>query len=196
MPHLLSLKAIAFDTERRGFYSPSHRDFLWTKDVVVASCNRCANPDQFNPDCTHGIYSSPNVEALAEYATYKNSVLALMQCFGWIDIWTGPHDIPDAYILRSWGVQILGVIGESAPGIPLSGQRQLSAINANRLFDVPTYTFTLAKGMIALTWKNIKIHPYKKLEETDAWFEAEERLEPEWQPNWEVDPNYEYDQGE
>jgi len=168
MTLLLSLKAVAFDVDRNGFYSPSQCDFVWPRGVVERQCDTC-NPREFDPGCHCGIYSSPNPEILTEYAKFSNTVYVLLNLYGWIDLWTGPADISDTFVIRSWGAKIIGVLATTADPKPrkLPAQRQLSAILGVDYYGVDLMSWLQVKEMITITWENHKTlldghSPFKK----------------------------------
>jgi hypothetical protein len=160
--NLLSLKAVFFDTERRGFYSPSRTDFCWPKGIVVAQCDRCQG--QFTEDCTCGIYSSPNPDELVHYDKHNNTVYALLAHYGWIDIWPGPNETN--HVIRAYGARIVGVVGQNAVAsknpevLQLSPDRQLSAAQGAEFYGVKLYSWAMAQQMIRIRWRQLsKIIP-------------------------------------
>jgi hypothetical protein len=169
MPNLLVLKAVAWNEDLKGFYSPSHSDFVWPKGIVARQCDRC-EIDHFDPICTCGIYASPNPETLIEYATKMNTVFVLLNTYGWVDVWTGPRDIPHTFIVRAWGAQIIGIVGETATGHPLklSPQREQAAYIGAERYGVDIYPWLLVQSMIAVTWReHVKFNPFNPMENND-----------------------------
>ena len=164
MPNALVFKSFAFDQVRHGFYSPSRSDFLWGKDIVVGRCNKCETSGNIGIDCTCGLYGSPNVETIDEYHTFPNSVLAVMNTYGRLDIWTAPDDIPGCYVTRSWGMQVVFVVSDEINGKPLRSSRLASMLLAmsDEYFGVPAIPLWIAKEMIRQTWlkPEINIDPY------------------------------------
>ena len=165
--NLLSLKTVVWDDLAGSFRSPTRTEFIWPKGVIASDCHKCN--DEYDPNCHCGIYSSPNPTTLKEYATYTSSVFVLLNLYGWVDIWTAPRDIPHAYVLRSWGAQIIGIVGDNANGkvMSLSATRQLTAINGATYYGVEIYPWQIAEAMISVTWKrhtNVVKDPYIKKE--------------------------------
>jgi len=158
---ILFLKTIAYDVDRKGFYSPSWRDFLWTPEVVVAQCEKCAPTGEIGLDCTCGIYGSPNTETLEEYHKYPNSIIAIMNAYGRFDIWNGPRDLSQYYVIRCWGAKIVGIlITDLTTKYNITGQRAQSAVLAMDKFNVSGKQLYLAKEMIQQSWlKTVDIDP-------------------------------------
>lgn len=116
---LMTMKAICWDEDRKVFCSPTHSDFKWPSpaDVVMSECPTCARSEfvgHLDDKCHCGMYSSPNIPALYEYHKASNSIFVLAATFGDVDIWTSPTDVcqGNAYILRSWGLRIIGIVRE------------------------------------------------------------------------------------
>jgi hypothetical protein len=174
--NLLTLKALAFDAKTGTFYSPSHTGFEWRKGIIAKECSKCTI-DHCDPKCTCGIYSSPNPEVLLEYAHYSTSIIALMDTYGWDDIWTGPHDLPFTYVMRSWGTQIKGVVGtDFRTNTELSKTRQLSAMKACESFEVKAFPWFRVCRMIMANWAT-KGHLVKNPYDRDEWREINMRLQ-------------------
>lgn len=152
--NLLTLKTIAYNPVDDTLYSPSHTGFAWSKGIIARACHRC-DTDAFNPDCTCGVYGSPNVEALKEYAKYVNSIHVVMNTYGWVDIWSAPRDIlgGGGLITRAWGTQIVGVVHVDAHTNP---QRAITMLRAAELFEVPVWPLVMVKALIQASWKRIE----------------------------------------
>lgn len=150
----LTLKTIAWDETRKGFYSPSQQGFLWQPGMVVVSqCPKCHKASGLlDLECTCGIYSSPNKKCLTEYAHYPNSIFMLMNNYGTCDIWTGPHDLPHTYVVRSWGAQIVGVIATARNDF---GPRFLTSALATEFFKADIYSLRDATEMIRQNWEDV-----------------------------------------
>ena len=164
----LFLKTLVWNEQTKGFCSPTHHDFVWPKGIVARYCAKCET-DNFNPECTCGIYGSPHPNTLVEYAKYKNSVFVLMNSYGWMDVWTGPSDLPNTYITRSWGAQIIGIVGTMIKDHPfaLSPQRLQVALLGVDYYQVEVLSWSVAKDMIAITWEqhmSLCKYPYSILE--------------------------------
>lgn len=162
--NLLSLKAIFWDEPRKGFFSPSRNAFQWFPGIVQRECNRGCEIDIINPDCTCGIYSSPNTKTLVEYAKRPNAVFALLNNYGWVDIWTGPHEFPGTYVLRSWGVKVVGIVGTMTDGsaLQLEPRRYQSALIGLDYFQVKIYPWEVAKEMMKFVWmRDVHINPFE-----------------------------------
>ena len=162
--NLLTLKTIAYNSTDDVLYSPSHRDFAWSKGVIARACPRC-EIDSCDPNCTCGIYTSPNPETLKEYAKYAGSIHVLMNTFGWVDMWTAPRDILDgrAVVMRSWGTEIIGIVAVDREKEQL---RALTMLRAAEIFEVAVFPWVMVKKMIQVSWRNMPgliIHdPYDK----------------------------------
>lgn len=158
----LFFKTIAYDVSRKGFYSPSWREFLWTPEIVVAQCAKCAPTGDIGLDCTCGIYGSPNLETLEEYHKYPNSIVAIMNAYGRLDIWNGPLDLTKYYVLRCWGAKIVAIlITDITTKYNITGQRAQSAVLAMDKFNVKGEQLYLAKEMLRQSWlKTADIDPF------------------------------------
>lgn len=163
---ILTLKTIAYDADKDAFYSPDHRSFMWPqKGIVVRECQMCETK-KLDTNCGCGIHTSPNPECLREYARYPNSIFVLLSTYTWFSVWTSPKDIPNCYVARAYAVQPVGIVSTPAIGknSSLIGQRLLSAIRANKYFDVPLFSYKIAKHMIETTWvnnKDLAFSPYE-----------------------------------
>lgn len=155
---LLSLKTIAWNETHHGFFSPSHRGFMWEKDVIVAGCEHVEVHGQIGMDCTCGIHSSPNARVLKDYQHFPNSVIVLLSLYGMVDTWTGPKDLPNTYVVRSWGAQVVGVAKEEFT----NKQRFMSSVLAAQCFEVAIEPLEMLEAMIQSTWKSVvDIDPYQ-----------------------------------
>lgn len=166
----LFLKTIAYDADRKGFYSPSWRDFLWSPEIVVAQCEKCAPTGEIGLNCTCGIYGSPNIETLEEYHKYPNSVVAIMAAYGRFDIWTGPADLAAFYVIRCWGAKIVSIlITDIVTKYNVSGQRAMSFVRALEMFNIEEgKQFYLAKEMVRQSWlKTVNIDPFMPYKEEE-----------------------------
>jgi len=173
---LLTLKTIALDAANGTVHSPDRPDFQWGNGTMVATCSTCKNIDVYNPNCTHGIYTSPNPEALDEYARYKNSIFVLGVIYGWFEPWPGPADLPNTFIFRSWGVRVVGLVNTALDGSRLSPQRWFSAVKASEIFNVQGRPWNLTQAMITESWKqNFGVNPYLPLTD-DEMKQFKERL--------------------
>jgi hypothetical protein len=149
----LVLKTIVYDANDDRFHSPSQKDFIWTREVTVAKCFRGCKGDDFNPNCTCGIYASPNPAVITEYVKYPNSVYVLLNTLGWCDIWSAPDDVGPGLITRSWGVQIIGVVTtEPTTNGFLSPQRYLCSVKVLEHFRVNPYPWAMARLLIQASW--------------------------------------------
>ena len=151
--NLLSMKAVAWREDLGGgFFSPQRKSFVWSEGIVARACTSCPD-DKVNPNCTCGLYSSPNPEALPEYAKYPSCCFVLLENYGWADIWTGPRDLPNTYVLRSWGAQIVGVVGTLQDGpLSLEPHRFQTALLGVEKYNVKLFNWNVAKKMIEYTW--------------------------------------------
>jgi len=147
----LSLKAVVYNPITNAFHSPTRQSFTWSKDVTARACPKC-NTDQVNPDCTCGIYSSPNPAVLTEYARSRNSVYVVLNTFGWDDICLAPEDVGPGLVLRSWGAQIVMAVSTELNGQPLEPQRQLCMIKLLENFDITPYPWGMVKTIIKVNW--------------------------------------------
>jgi hypothetical protein len=149
--NLLTLKTIVYNPAMDTFHSPTRQSFTWTREITARQCPRC-NVDYLNPGCTCGIYASPNPRTLIEYTTSRNSVFAVLNTFGWVDIWTAPDDVGPGLITRSWGAQIIGVVSTELNGEPLAPQRQLCSVKLAENMEVDMWPWNMAKWLIKATW--------------------------------------------
>lgn len=170
----LSLKTIAFDSNRNGFYSPTMSNFLWPMgdNIVESGCEHAEKVGMLGEDCHCGIWSSPNEDALDEYAKYPNSVLLFLNTHGRSIVWPGPFDIPNTHVLRSWGIRIIGVIREIKQG-EKNAERILSMAYAREYFspdgNTPLEVWELADAqrLIQQNWIKVsaaegnRIDPYQ-----------------------------------
>jgi len=176
--NLLTFKSIAWDERRKGFYSPSHPEYLWDNGIAIRDCVRGCQGRQYDADCRCGIYTSPNWDALDEYAKYPNSIHVLMEIYGWLEIWPGPErDLPDAFILRSWGTKIKAIINTTPEGEVVLPQRWNTALLMAERMKKPIFPWHMTKTLVEINWKSIfDISPYKPLTHVEKLlFEA--RLE-------------------
>lgn len=153
--NILSMKALSWRQDKLGFFSPQRGAFQWPKGVVASECRRgICGMHKYNSDCTCGLYSSPNPKALDEYAKYPSTVFVLLNLYGWLDCWTGPKDLPHTYVARSWGAQIVGIVGTMTDGSPLKLEphRYQSALLGFEHYGVKMYPWEVAKDMIQMTW--------------------------------------------
>jgi hypothetical protein len=167
--HLYSLKALVF-RPGKGFFSPSQKDFIWPRGLVVSKCTLgCRDNKIFNPNCSCGIHTSPNPAMLEDYAREKNSVYVLMRLYGWNGIWPGPKEHPEVRVVKSWGAQIMGVVATTTESMILSPQRQFSAIKGSEFYEVTLYSWTMARKLIAVSWNRDTQsgNPYLPLKEID-----------------------------
>lgn len=156
---LLSLKSIAWNETLKGFFSPSHQDFIWPSGIVVAGCEHAVEYGGIGLECTCGIHSSPNIRILKDYQHFPNSIIVLLNLYGDWDLWTGPADMADTYVLRSWGAQVVGVALEE----PKNNQRFMSSILASQFFGVEIDHISTLENMIRQNWiDTIQIDPYQK----------------------------------
>lgn len=159
---ILSLKTLAYNTTNRSFFSPSRNDFKWEKGIIVSWCEKkhdISNLEKVTDEirsCTCGIYSAPNRAALLEYEKYPNSILVLLRLYGWWDLFTGPHDLPNTFVMRSWGARIIGVQMEDK-----TTQRYMSSVLAAQEFGVSIYPKGFIEEMIQISWlKSGLTNPY------------------------------------
>lgn len=153
--NLLFLKTIAMDPVTQTYHSPQKKDYIWSDDIMVAQCEKCAPVGTIGNDCHCGIYGSPNPEALVEYARHPTSFNVLLQAYGKVDIWTAPQDVGDglAYVLRSWAARVVAIVEDTKYQFWDSDNRATAAITASLLLNVSIYPLKLAKEMIATTWR-------------------------------------------
>lgn len=167
----LFLKTICFDKDRRGFYSPQQRDFIWEPDkVIVAQCAKCAIKGTIGLHCHCGLYGSPNPETLVEYCSFPNSIVALMNAYGRLDLWSGPSDLSQYYVLRCWGARIVGILTTDIERLQLNirDQRAQSAVWAMDRFNVSGIQWYIMKEMIRQSWlrtPGLELDPYRKKSE-------------------------------
>lgn len=146
MPYLLSLKSIAYDAQLREFFSPSHKDYMWRGDIMVAQCEECAPNGDIGLDHTCGIYSSPNPSAIKEYHIFPNSVMVLLNLYGTVDIWPGPSDLAWTYICRSWAARPVAVV------TPWQGKGDTVSCLAAEQLGLIAIPWAVTKEMIRKTW--------------------------------------------
>lgn len=155
MPNLLSLKAVVWSKKKQAFCSPSRQEFQWKIGIVWSECHtgQFCPPQTIHPDCACGIYTSPNPEAIAEYAGDPNSIYALMNLYGTADIWTGPLDLPGTYVVRSAGSRVVGLVNTNMLGFVLSPRRQVNITLACDIFQYSLFSWDEAREMIRATWR-------------------------------------------
>jgi hypothetical protein len=175
--NLLMLKAIIYDARKNIFVSPSRKEFAWNKDgIVVSTCQqhyyspfgKCT-PDKRAEMCTCGIYGSSHPKAVQEYVDYPNSIIVLMNCYGWAEVWTGPSDLYDAFIVTTYSARVVGVLndkeqfkrGMSFLSVEDETSRNNAIAVAAEYFQVDTYPWDVMQEMISLTWKHwVKFDPF------------------------------------
>ena len=150
----ISLKTICYDTDLKAWVSPSHKEYHWHPGINLPTCSIVHT--KIPTDCRCGIYSSPNPLTLDEYASYKNSILVLLNNYSWIDIWTAPLDLNGMLVCRSGGARVIGIAWidpdkEDNPGFE-DPQRWAVALQGAEYFDVNAYPWKITKQLIQTTW--------------------------------------------
>ena len=161
------LKAIAWDEDQQKFCSPDRKKFTWDTDIVRSICTsdpQCPE-DDIRDDCTCGLYGSPNWQAVDEYFRYPNSVMVLMKCYNVLNIWTGPHDLSDCYVTRTWGMRVAHVV---KPDIIRDGgkmaQRLMAAVWAADYYNCSVLDIAVIEQIIKISWNEVcGINPFAKL---------------------------------
>jgi hypothetical protein len=168
---LLSLKILVLDDSKKAFSSPvvahGRKEYLWTADRrMIAECDKC-NPGfsgDIGKDCTCGLYSSPNFEAIAEYDHSKNAILCLLNLYGTVDIWYGPEgrragnhvngDLTHTFVLRSWGARIIGLVDRGLTEVEDSWwfNHSVASTVAAEILNVQIYSKDMVTSMIDKTW--------------------------------------------
>ena len=167
---LLSLKILVLDDDKKAFRSPvvsrNRMEYLWSADrKMVAECDKCQPmfSGEIGDNCTCGLYSSPNFEAIAEYDNGKYAVICLLNLYGKVDIWYGPEgkmtwayqtygDLRHTFICRSWGARIVAVVDRSDDTGMQSHDRNIAMTTAAEILNVPVFGKGLATAMIDKTW--------------------------------------------
>jgi len=161
---MYSLKAIAWNNDRRKFVSPSHTDYEWNLGINWGICSKCLPNGSIGLDCTCGIYHAPNPEALEEYEQYPTSIIALVKMYGVYDIWSGPADLSWTFPTRSDGIRIAGILGNGslkAAGF-LEGTRGVTEMLALSMFNVRLWDWREARKIIRYRWiEYFQIDPYE-----------------------------------
>jgi len=164
MINLLALKAVIYDNELDALVSPSYRDFVWKPNdtIVRGGCTLCGKNIAKASVHTCGIHVSPNYSALTEYFNFPNSVIALMNTWGWFSVWLAPKDIPYAYVARAWGVSIVGFVNwRPTPQTQVKkmminankGHRESILMRTAERYKTAVVDQKDAEEMIELTWK-------------------------------------------
>jgi hypothetical protein len=174
--NLLILKAIIYDAKTNVFVSPSRREFVWHQNgIVTSTCQRhpmspygVCTPDVRADSCTCGIYGSSHPGAVQEYVDYPNSIIVLMNCYGWAEVWTGPSDLHNTFIVTTYSARVVGVLNEKelehnrgvySPEDLVSRENAIAV--AAEYFQVDTYPWSLIQGMISATWKHwVQFDPF------------------------------------
>jgi hypothetical protein len=82
-----------------------------------------------------------------------------MKNYGTVDVWTGPKDLPNTYVCRSWATRIIGVLKEDND----NEQRYMSSVLAAEKFEVAIYQKWMATKMIQASWEVLAdINPFEK----------------------------------
>lgn len=156
---MLSLKSVAWDESRKGFFSPQQTGFFWPSGAVVAAqCEHITELGDVSENCHCGIYSSPNTNILTEYEVYPNSIIVMLNLYGKYRIYKGPSDKAGSFVLRSWGAKVVGIAEES----PKNMQRYMTTVLAAQFFCVPIQKLSEIEMMVRLNWENKKI-PFQPL---------------------------------
>jgi hypothetical protein len=170
--NILFMKTLAMDVVNQTYHSPQRKDFTWQEGIMVAQCADCASTGTIGLGCTCGIYGSPNIEALDEYAKHPTSFNVLLQAYGRVDVWTAPDDIWQAYIVRCWAAKVIGIVEDKNYPLFDNNIRSQAAVAATYCFDVKAYPLKFAKDMIRETWlikdNKVCIDPYDA-KENDLW---------------------------
>jgi hypothetical protein len=164
------MKILVLDLDKKAFSSPvvryGRQEFLWSADRrMIAECEKC-NPGftgTIGKDCTCGLYSSPNFEALKEYDDHPQAVYCLLNLYGTVDIWYGPegntkpgrwHDLRHTFVLRSWGAKIIGIVQRNTDAVTDSWffNHDVAIAVAAEILNVPVYSKHIASMMIDKTW--------------------------------------------
>lgn len=168
--NLLSLKAVVRDPKSGKLFSPSKTSFAWGKGIIASQCSGKCPPFTIGDDCRCGIYSSPNLQALDEYHTFENSLVVLLHTYGEAEIWTAPSDIWDAYVVRSWGASIVGVLMSGEDHFTAKSRYMLECLMLiSQEFEVEIFIWKVIKEIITLNWKEkLGFDPYKA-DLNDPW---------------------------
>jgi len=163
--HELALKALAWESKRGTFVSPSHNEFAWSRDgLVTAKCpwHKSAdgmeddtNSDEYIPSNDHcGMYVSFRWGVIEGYM-YRSvsSAVFLVEGYGKLIVST------DGF--RAAQLLLRAVcIDKSIPQI-----QRLAGMQASRYFDIPT--IEKEPMLIAMDIQNTKLHR--------DWYEPESR---------------------
>lgn len=165
---VLSLKTLLWKPNTQELVSPQKKFYTWQDGYMTAQCDSCG--EEFDPECTCGIYHSPHPEALEEYAKYPSSIFALIKLYGWTDRWYAPMDVlkGKAFAIRTWRVRIVGFVADD----PFGGAQW----NLQRM---------LAVTEVAQRFQKYLIYP---------WFQAKDLVRKTWIEEWNIDP-YQYTGG-
>jgi hypothetical protein len=191
MTNLLSLKVLNLNVSKRAFRSPvtggGRPEYLWSADrKMIAECDKC-NPGflgTIGDECTCGLYSSPDLPAIAEYDDNVYAVLCLLNLYGTADLWWGPNeitlggwDLSNTVICRSWGARIIGIVDRldlpfwypTQRGHSEKPKLVLASQIASDILNVDIFPWSIVEIMIKKTWeektniKDVRLSITKKL---------------------------------
>ena len=163
---MLSLKTIVWDEDRKTFCSPLHTEFVWDLEKpIYAMCERCAPNGTIGLNCTCGVYTSPNIESLDEYESFPTSIIAWVQLYGRVDVWSGPEpDLPWTFPTRSDGAEVIGIVASGSlhqMGF-LKGTRGITEALATEKFRKHFYSWSYVRYLTQASWiRDAQIDPYK-----------------------------------